>query len=422
MKAFKSEFIKKLITLLSGGTLAQLIPLLLSPYIARNFSVENLAVHGLYFSLVSVFAVSITGKLEVAIIVPRSSRKAKQIFVAGFFICLFLSVVMLVLILIFGRELAMLLGSRNLQEYLIIVPFSVFVVGVYQLVSYWLIRKSKIKQLAGFKPSQRIAESISIVGTGFARIESGLIISDFIGRVAVMLYAIFSIRRLIATLFSISVRDFKQILREYKSYIIQLAPSSLANTLSMHLALFVVSSTYESEVTGQFNFVRMVVSLPLTFIGVSLSQVLLERLSKKSRNHQTIKRDVLMTTLGLICLGIAFTLPLFIFGETIFVFIFGDKWARAGKFSEIMVIAAAVRFVASPLSATLNAIDKIKPMSYWQWFYFGFILLLIPLSNFYSNPIDFLRVYVLIDICSYLLYWLVTYKFASAHDKAMLDK
>ena len=52
-------------------------------------------------------------------------------------------------------------------------------------------------------------------------------------------------------------------------------------------------------------------------------------------------------------------------GEPMFILVFGELWSDAGKFSGILIIAVAIRFIVSPLSAVLSLEHNIKIGVIW---------------------------------------------------------
>jgi len=284
------------------------------------------------------------------------------------------------------------------------------------------IRFGKIKGLAMQKLSQRGAEGVSILITGYRSISNGLIFSDIIGRAGLLIISGLAVKPYFIHHTKITWQGLKSGFKNYKKYPISFAPSSVANALSMHLALFVISANYSEDLTGQFNFVRFVLSLPITFLGQSLSQVLLERFSAKARNRISIKADVLKLTGVLSLLALGFTLPILFFGENLFEYFFGQDWSVAGQFAQVMVCSLSLRFIVSPLSATFNAIDKIKPVATWQWGYFILTISLIPLGKIIEDASSFIFVYAVLDTLAYTVYWIMIYSSVNKFDQEIANE
>ena len=67
----QSEFSRNVLTLVTGTTLAQAIPVLISPILTRLYSPEDFGVYAIYFSVLMITSVVATGKYEMAIVLPK---------------------------------------------------------------------------------------------------------------------------------------------------------------------------------------------------------------------------------------------------------------------------------------------------------------------------------------------------------------
>src|SRR5690606_14392761 len=90
-------------------------------------------------------------------------------------------------------------------------------------------------------------------------------------------------------------------------------------------------------------------------------------------------------------------------GKEIFTFVFGADWARAGEFAQVLVIAASVRFIVSPLSVVLSLNHNLVKGTIWQVTYF--ITLTTVLLACSSLPIElFLKAFVAHEVVLYGIY------------------
>jgi O-antigen/teichoic acid export membrane protein len=64
----KSEFRKHVLTLLTGTTIAQAIPVAISPILTRIYSPEDFGLLAIYISIVTILATVITGAYDFAIV------------------------------------------------------------------------------------------------------------------------------------------------------------------------------------------------------------------------------------------------------------------------------------------------------------------------------------------------------------------
>jgi len=82
----KSEFSRNVLTLMTGTTIAQAIPIAISPILTRIYTPKDFGVFVLYMLIASVVAVIATGSYEHAIMLPKKDEDARNIFSLGFMI------------------------------------------------------------------------------------------------------------------------------------------------------------------------------------------------------------------------------------------------------------------------------------------------------------------------------------------------
>ena len=80
----KSEFSRNVLTLMTGTTIAQAIPIAISPILTRLYTPEDFGVVGLFGAISGIFGAIATGKYELAIMLPKKDEDAINIFALGF--------------------------------------------------------------------------------------------------------------------------------------------------------------------------------------------------------------------------------------------------------------------------------------------------------------------------------------------------
>ena len=75
----KSEFSRNVLTLMTGTTIAQAIPIAISPILTRIYTPEDFGMFALYMSVASILSVVATGRYELAIMLPKKDEDAVNI-------------------------------------------------------------------------------------------------------------------------------------------------------------------------------------------------------------------------------------------------------------------------------------------------------------------------------------------------------
>ena len=76
-------FYKNLIKILASSGISQILPLLLSPIIARLYSPENFGEYGVFMFAYSLLLVFSTGRLNNAISIARIEEDSNSLFLAS---------------------------------------------------------------------------------------------------------------------------------------------------------------------------------------------------------------------------------------------------------------------------------------------------------------------------------------------------
>ena len=95
-KILDSEFKKNIVKLTTGLSIAQLIPIFITPILTQFFSPEQFGVYGLFVSIYTILGVISSGKYDMAIMLPKNKKDSINILV----ICLVFSLVFSLLVLL----------------------------------------------------------------------------------------------------------------------------------------------------------------------------------------------------------------------------------------------------------------------------------------------------------------------------------
>ena len=82
----KSEFTRNVLTLMTGTTIAQAIPIVISPILTRIYTPEDFGLFALFIAITSVFGSIATGRYELAIMLPNKDENAINILALGLII------------------------------------------------------------------------------------------------------------------------------------------------------------------------------------------------------------------------------------------------------------------------------------------------------------------------------------------------
>ncbi|MBC8485841.1 MAG: oligosaccharide flippase family protein, partial [Bacteroidetes bacterium] len=187
-KLLQSEFLKNVITLMSGTAIAQAIPVLISPILSRLYTPEDFGVLALFMSIAAVISVIATGRYELAIMLPEKKRDAYNVLALSLLFTFIVSVFTFILVVIFKKPVAIFFEEPGIEPWLYFLPIVVLFAGMYQAFNYWSTRHKTFKRNAAGRVSQSTVMSATNLGMGVAKAgSSGLILGYILGQVVAAL-------------------------------------------------------------------------------------------------------------------------------------------------------------------------------------------------------------------------------------------
>ncbi|MEA1954756.1 MAG: hypothetical protein U9O24_10240 [Campylobacterota bacterium] len=73
----KSEFSRNVLTLMTGTTIAQAIPIAISPILTRIYTLEDFGIFALFIAITAIFGSIANGRYELAIMLPKKDNNYK---------------------------------------------------------------------------------------------------------------------------------------------------------------------------------------------------------------------------------------------------------------------------------------------------------------------------------------------------------
>ncbi|MCD4745757.1 MAG: oligosaccharide flippase family protein [Bacteroidales bacterium] len=415
---FSSEFLRNILTLISGTAIAQLIPVAMQLILRRIYTPEVFGAFAVYMSLVGILVVVSTLRYEMAIVLPEKDKDATNIVGLSIFISVSINVIFFLILLIFKEQIIKLLDFPVEYSYwLYLIPLSTLLLSTYQALNYWLIRKKAFKASSINKISRRSAEGIIQASMGFLKKPLGLALGDIIGNLANNISGLIQLKKNDFKFSNINFVTIKYVAKRYIEFPKYQAFPYLLNTISLLFPVLIINRIYSEDITGYFDLSRMVLALPLSLITMSISQVLFQKISEKRNKGEKILKDILNTSKTLALLTIPAIIILYFWGTELFGFVFGKTWEISGDYTSILVFSYSIKFIVSPISIVFPALEKIKIGAIWQIFYFCTIIILVFLPEIAIK--DFLFIYVGIELIAYAIYFFMIYKVTQNYDKSL---
>jgi len=411
----KSDFSRNVLTLMTGTTIAQAIPIAISPILTRIYTPEDFGVFALFFALTMIFGSIVNGRYELAIILPSEDEDAINIAALGIIIAAVISTVLFILILFFSQEIMSLLNNKDIYTWLYLLPISVFLIGLFNVLNYFNTRMKYYKDLSKALIYKSlvltvIQLSIGFIYQGATGLISGLIISNFFGNMKLSKNIIQN-KKLIS---SLSIIKMKTLAKRYINFPQFSIWAALSSTSSQHLTSILISSFFNIATLGFYSLSEKVMGVPSALIGRSIGQVYFQHGSEEKQMTGKSIAAFKSTIIKLVIFALPFFGILFFVVEDLFAIIFGKSWRIAGQYAKILLPLFLVRFIVSPLTLTAIIYEKNILDLLFQVCLLLIIIFLIVLSD---NIETFLILFSSIISLYYLIYLFIMYNLSKSSSK-----
>jgi len=348
----KSEFARSVITLMTGTTIAQAIPIAISPILTRIYSPDDFGVFALYIGIVSIVSVFATGRYELAIILPKSQEEAINIVALSLMITTLVSVFAFIIIWLFHEHLITLLGNSEIAIWLYFIPLSVWFNGVYQALYYWINRNKDYKTLSKSVVLQASSNAVGNLSFGYGGFTyMGLIITNIITSFFSFIYMLRRVGEVGNFMKSISLFTLKSMLKQYKEFPLHTLPQNFVYQGSMQLPIFIIKMLYSFAQLGFFSLAYRVIVTPTSIVANSLGKVYYQKASEMfDSDRERLYSYTKSMFFKLLFLALVIGVPLTFYLPELFATIFGIKWLKAGEIAQFLMIYLIYDFALTPFT------------------------------------------------------------------------
>lgn len=400
----KSEIIRNTFTLMMGTVFSQAIPIATIPILTRIFTPEDFGLLALYGACVTILGVIIAGRYEITIMLPKSDEEAKTLLQISIIISFLIATLLFIPILFLNEEIVNFLANENIAPWLYLLPVSALLTGIYQSLTYWNNRQKNFKVIAVSRVNQSLTQGLIQTSLGFLKISGGLIIGQTIGIAS----SVILLTKKDKTHKRIKdIKNKNAIIRkmlEYRKFPQYSILGSLCDTAAAQMPIFILTRFYSQTITGVFSLTFRVLNIPAIVISAAVGQVFFQKIVEINHTAPEKLNKYIIKTFIILLLTYLPAIPiLFIWGDDLFAFVFGEKWREAGVYAGYLVIAVAIRFAVSPLSTVMGLEKNVKTGVFWQVLYFCTIIPTLYLSS--SLPIkQFFIIFTIHELILYFIY------------------
>ncbi len=411
----QSMYVRNVATLATGTTMAQAVSLITAPILYRIYAKVDYGTLGLYMAIVGVVGVFSTMQYLQPILLEKEDDDAKKVMWLNRTINSIITIVVALLVFLFGDYLGKLLGNEGIMPWLYLAPISIFFSGQSQIFSVWANRKKKYKILsfnailtALLVPAVSI--SVGLYNNGPLGLFLGLLVSQVVPPI-VLLITLTKHDDLGLKYFDWATIKAK--VKEHKNFPIYSLPSEFVNRLTNQLPVFMLSAYAGPAVVGVYNLCTRMLGLPIQLIGGAISQVFQQKAVEDYNTQGSFKNVFVKTFKTLSLIALPALLIIVFFGPQLFAFVFGEEWRESGVFAQILIFMFVLKLIVSPLSYAYYIKNRLREdMIIHLYVLISMAIIFVVGFKTFDDYKSVIILYVINYSLVYLVYLVRTYNFS----------
>jgi O-antigen/teichoic acid export membrane protein len=412
----KSAFLNKVLILIVGAGIAQIINLVLTVFLTRIYNPDQFGILGVFLTTATFLSIIATGRYDLAVILPKEDGKAKRIISLALLLTI-LFCVTTSLVFLFSRYASFnFLKNSVIEPWFYLLPIGIFLVSGGWIFNAWTVRQEKFKLISTARIGEASLTGItSILLKAFGT--TGLIVGNLIGP---FFYSLLLSTPFFQRLKSDSSRtlSLKSIATEYNVF-------PKINILQSFLDLFQFSGLillftffFPIQVAGLYALCLRILQAPMGLIVKPIAQVYFSEISKAIHNRNNLYELTYQTAVRTAIISLPIPLIILLFGPFLFSLVFGTQWAESGWYARIFVLWFYFDFIRSPISQLAIVLHKQPKMLLIS--FLGNLLLVISLFALVKLHLEIRSGFVMLSVIQ-VIYSIIIIRWLLALSKSHVN-
>lgn len=360
-----TKYWRSVASVLTGAALAQVIPIVGSLVIARQFAPAEFGEFSVWLGIVLLLAVLLPCRFEMALAIEDDGEPRRLAVVSTLMTACLLGCVIAALIAIGLILVPYLLAKFSFVLILAWLP-AALAIAASNIWQSWAAAEGQYRRLSTMRIAQAAAVTLIQITMGVFQPSAGaLAIAQVLGGIvglAVSAYLLPLGRFPVGQTLSAIGRFWKR-QRQFPTFSL---PAGLINTAAAQLPVLIVASRFGADVAGLLAMTIKVLGAPSGLLGKSVLDVF-KRHAASSFRERGECRDEYLRTFKVLALGSFLFCAIMVFvSEPLFALAFGEAWRGAGTIAVWLLPLFALRFIASPLSYMVYIAGKQHLDLFWQ--------------------------------------------------------
>ena len=347
-----SPFIRNVAVLASGSMITSFIPIITAPINSRLYTPEQYGIWGSVTALASLLGIVAYSHFPQIMFLEKENNDIENIFNQSIHFVILFSILLLVIIAPVIIGLKYYYPSKSGLEYFYFLPILTLLSGFNATIGAWSNRKQFFKKIAFNRVLQNLTSIILQIGIGLiVGGVIGLCLSYVIGLLVSFVHYNQKAKNISSSLYrKLNLKGLVETFKKYKQLFLLSLSSDFINNFSNQLPVLMLMSHSTPANVGYYNMSNRLISLPVSFLTSSFSEVFRQRASDQYLETGDCRNLVIKTVTFLFAVTIIPFLLCMFFAPMLFKFFLGAQWEYAGVFARLIGILFFFKIVISPVS------------------------------------------------------------------------
>ena len=353
-------FVDNVIKVSTGNIVALAISLLSLPLITRLYTPEHYGVLLIVNSFVATIVPTAALGYEKALLMPRQNGTVSNVFVISIITVAIVSIMAGGGIFLTLGQLNSLLGLPKDALYVMFIPVGIFLFGIHRVMEFWAIRASRFTEQA----ISRVCVSVFDRGTA---ILGGCLNANALwlltARLAGAIGGIIAIQRALKSdsglafnFSAVTVKRLHIVISRYLGFVLS-AFATFLNGFARELPPLLLASLYSPVSAGFYGLARVTIGMPFFQVSDSISAAFFHKVASLHLKREDVVGPTLKLLRFQMLIAICPLAVLIVTGDVLTPYLFGQQWAAAGKYAQVLGIVFFIAYLYRPVSVFLDIFE-----------------------------------------------------------------
>lgn len=359
-------FLRNFAKLVSGSFVAQFIVLLCAPILTRLYTPEDFGTLGFLTAISGFLALLGTLRFDLALMLPDKDSSAWKLFCLASGTSLLVSIIVLLLLLLFGDNISFLNGSNFYKQACLWLPIFVLSSSLLSLTQHWAIRCKAFGTISKATVTSSAVSNSCKIGAGLSGFGGWFLVFGALLQQLIQMGTLgLLLKKTIPTKEKNNERYY-DLAKKYRNFTLWRMPQDVMASIAANLPNVLLAIYYSTQTVGFYLLAYRVTLAPLGLIKEAFQKVFYQKATELHHKGQCLYKSVRNMTLVLTLLCVPLFVFLFFFGESLFVVALGKEWLTAGSYSKYIGILVSGAVANTPSVVAMTVLEKNRELLIYE--------------------------------------------------------